>query len=277
MSEKKILIIGKGFVGDAVGFALQKSHTVLYHDPAKGENYNLRQLGDLDGIILCLPTPMDDEGFCDDTLVNEYYWKIRGISNSVHVLIKSTTSIATLQNLQCEMDEYLTFSPEFLVAANARHDMVNAPFFIYSGVSSKGSVFWEELFKPCVKNWENVYFTDSMVEAGFVKYAINSFLATKVTFMNELYDLYNSITIGRGNFDNIIALTSLDKRIGASHMQVPGPDGKFGWGGACFPKDTSEFTKLAEFHMQPLILLETAIKSNIIHRMKDAKDFTNRK
>ena len=277
MTEKKILVIGKGFVGDAVGSALVKSHTILYHDPAKGENYNIRQLGDLDGIILCLPTPMDEEGFCDDSLVNDYYWKIREISNTVHVLIKSTTSVATLQNLQCELDEYLTFSPEFLVAANARSDMVNAPFFIYSGVSGKGAIFWGEVFKPCVKNWENAYYTDSMVEAGFVKYAINSFLATKVTFMNELYDLYSTITMGHGNFDNIAALMSLDKRIGASHMQVPGPDGKFGWGGACFPKDTSEFVKLGEFNMQPLTLLETAIKSNIIHRMKDAENSTNGK
>ena len=264
--EKKILIIGKGFVGDAVGFALSKINTIYYLDPDKGENYNLRQIDDLDGIVLCLPTPSDDDGYCDDSLVLDYYEQIRSKRKDIHILLKSTTSIQTLTRLEAEDDMYLTFSPEFLVASNAREDMVTAPFFIYSSASLVSPSFWVEVFKGCVKNVEHSIFCDSMVEAGFVKYAINSFLATKVSFMNELHALLKTATNGEGNFDNVTALMALDRRIGASHMQVPGPDGKFGWGGACFPKDTLEFVQFAQDMGEPMTVLESARRANRSHR-----------
>jgi nucleotide sugar dehydrogenase len=264
--NSNILIVGKGFVGDAVGFVLSKRHTIFYYDPYKNENYNMRQLDNLDGVVLCVPTPSDETGGCDDSLVLDYYLQIREKRKDLHILIKSTTSIETLNRLQCEEDEHLTFSPEFLVADRAREDMVHAPFFIYSSISSKSPIFWTEVFKGCVKNVENSIFCDSMVEAGFLKYAINSFLATKVTFMNELYALFNRTTNGKGNFDNVTAMMAMDRRIGSSHMQVPGPDGKFGWGGACFPKDTSEFVQLGQLMEEPLTVLEAARRANRSHR-----------
>lgn len=266
----RILVIGKGFVGDAMGWALEKAHTVFYHDPAKNENYNLRQVDTLDGVVLCLPTPSDEDGMCDDSLVLEYYRDMRSRKKDLHIIIKSTTSITTLNALQCEEDEYLTFSPEFLLASNARETLVTSKFFVYSGISAKGALFWSEALKPCVKYGDNAYFSDNMVEAGFMKYGINSFLATKVSFMNEMYDLFKSITIGKGNFDNVAFLMSLDPRFGNSHTLVPGPDGEFGWGGACFPKDTSEFYHLSKFHMRPLTVLGAAIEANADHRSKDA-------
>lgn len=261
-----ILIVGKGFVGDAVGFVLSKRHTVLYNDPAKGETYNMRQLDNLDGVVLCVPTPPHEDGTCDDSLVLEYYEQIREKRKDLHIMIKSTTSIETLTRLQCEEDRYLTFSPEFLVATRAREDMINAPYFILSSISVQSPSFWTDVFSGCVKNIENSIFCDSMVEAGFVKYATNSFLATKVTFMNELYDLFKRATNDVGNFDNVTALMSMDKRIGPSHMQVPGPDGKRGWGGACFPKDTSEFVLLGQAMDKPLTVLEAARRANLSHR-----------
>lgn len=264
-----ILIIGKGFVGDAVGFVLSKIHTIFWHDPAKNEHYDISILDDIDGVILCLPTPADDYGSCDDSLILQYYGDIRAVSKTLHILIKSTTSIETLNMLQCEDDEYLTFSPEFLVANNSRDDMFNAPFFIYSSTSITSKEFWVDIFRGCVKNIENSIYCDSMVEAGFVKYAINSFLAIKVTFMNEVYDLFNIMTNNGGNFNNVVALMSMDKRIGSSHMQVPGPDGKYGWGGACLPKDTSEFSNLAGLAEMKFTVLDSAIQANRTHRIKD--------
>ncbi len=273
----RILVIGKGFVGDAVGFALSKVHTVMYHDPDKGESYDLKYLDDLDGIILCLPTPSDSNGFCDDHLVTEYYDQIRGIRKDLHIMVKSTTSITTLQKLQSYEDEYLTYSPEFLIASKARESLISAKFFIYSSFKITGASMWTDVFQPCVRYGDEAYYCDSLVEAGFVKYGINSFLATKVTFMNELQTLFNSVTLNTGNFDNVTNLMSMDPRIGDSHMQVPGPDGMYGWGGACFPKDTSEFHKLSLFYHKPLTLLGSAIEANKNHRKKDAKNSVNGK
>lgn len=273
----RLLVIGKGFVGDAVGFVLSKVHTVFYHDPDKGENYDMRTLDNLDGVILCLPTPSDKDGFCDDSLVVRYYEDIRAKQPELHIMIKSTTSISTLTDLQRKEDPYLTYSPEFLIAERARETLINSKFFLYSSFKIGGASHWAGMFMGCVRYCDETYYCDSLVETGFVKYGINSFLATKVTFMNELESLLKSVTLGKGNFDNVANLMSMDPRIGDSHMQVPGPDGMYGWGGACFPKDTSEFHKLSLFFNKPLTVLGSAIKANEQHRKKDAKNSANRK
>ena len=83
----------------------------------------------------------------------------------------------------------------------------------------------------------------TLEEASFVKYAINSFLAMKVLFFNQLYD---AIGETNANFATIIKAVGMDDRIGSSHTKVPGFDGKQGYGGACFPKDTSAFTKFSD-------------------------------
>ena len=97
--------------------------------------------------------------------------------------------------------------------------------------------------------------------ASLVKYAINSFLATKVIFFNELRDVY--INSGsEGSWDDFVQLISKDTRIGSSHMSVPGPDGRFGFGGACFPKDTSALESYAKNLNVQMELLEKAISLN---------------
>ena len=83
----------------------------------------------------------------------------------------------------------------------------------------------------------SVKFTD-MKTAAYAKYTINSFLATKVIFFNELQSMF-----GEDGFDELTQIVSMDDRIGRSHMMVPGPDRQYGFGGMCFPKDTSAFVK----------------------------------
>jgi UDPglucose 6-dehydrogenase len=97
----------------------------------------------------------------------------------------------------------------------------------------------------------------SLINAGYAKYAINTFLATKVIFFNELKNMYSEEA-----FDELTDLISLDDRIGNSHMMVPGPDQKYGFGGKCFPKDTSAFAVSARRIGSPLKLLEKAIDIN---------------
>jgi UDPglucose 6-dehydrogenase len=81
----------------------------------------------------------------------------------------------------------------------------------------------------------------------------------KVVFFNELFHLFN--TSSGSSFDSLTEIVSMDDRIGNSHLQVPGPDGDYGFGGACFPKDTKAFVQFAK-NKQPLKLLEHAIKLN---------------
>jgi len=105
-----------------------------------------------------------------------------------------------------------------------------------------------------------VYKTD-MVTASMVKYCINSFLATKVTFMNEMYDVLKA---AKGtDWPTFTKIIENDPRIGNTHMKVPGNDGQRGYAGSCFPKDTNALAWFArEILNTPFTQLETSIKIN---------------
>ena len=79
--------------------------------------------------------------------------------------------------------------------------------------------------------------------AEMIKYFTNCFLATKVSFANEIYDLCKKLNL---DYDKIVEYSLGDDRIGSSHLSVPGPDGDFGFGGHCFPKDLSALIYLTE-------------------------------
>ena len=97
------------------------------------------------------------------------------------------------------------------------------------------------------------------IEASFTKYAINTFLATKVTFFNQLYDA--TVSMG-ANFNHIVAAIDADPRMGSTHMKVPGFDGKRGFGGACFPKDTKAFNST----FKGFTLLDNVVTINNTYR-----------
>jgi UDP-glucose 6-dehydrogenase len=105
----------------------------------------------------------------------------------------------------------------------------------------------------------------SPTDASFVKYGINTFLATKLTFFNELYDTIKDFG---GNYGRIANAIGTDPRIGQSHTRVPGFDGKRGFGGACFPKDVSAFINFTT-HMP---LLEYVMDRNNKYRSEYEKD-----
>ena len=105
-------------------------------------------------------------------------------------------------------------------------------------------------------------------EAALAKYIINSFLATKVVFMNEIKALADKTGI---NYDTVINMVSSDYRIGPTHIRVPGPDGNLGFGGGCFPKDVTALLKFAESVGSSLSLIETANKKNTMLRLTPPK------
>ena len=169
----------------------------------------------------------------------------------VPILIKSTISLELIDILQD--DYYLTYNPEFLTEENAFNEFMNQKFAIFGGAECR---FWYEVFKNAGVKMDKVKFT-SMKNAAFAKYTINSFLATKVIFFNELRGLYSS-----KSFDELTELVAMDSRIGESHMMVPGPDMKRGFGGKCLPKDTAAFVTSAKRKGSPLTLLEKVIEIN---------------
>jgi len=265
----QIVIIGFGFVGTAYASLLKNTYQILVQDPPKSMIVPDSVISNehLDGVIICVPTPTTPSGKCDDSLVVNEYYRIRELNKTIPILIKSTTSLDTLRLLGNIKDNHLVFSPEFLTAKNAISDLKNSNYIIMSP-RNDASATWSYILSNCFKNYlVKFYYTDTMEEAGLIKYTINSFLSTKVTYFNEIKELYDELGIG-DDFNKFIKLVGLDSRMGISHMMVPGNDGKYGWSGACFPKDNAELTTLARSADTPLLLLETAIELNERHKLK---------
>ena len=268
----RFCVVGLGFVGKAIYSVLSDKHEVYIIDPLNfqiSRNYfasldglNEARGVEIDGFIICVPTPQHDGGRCDDTLVSDYVLEIQKHHPNSQILIKSTTSVETLDALG--RSDKVTFSPEFLrgsVGTDPTQEFRDSNFAIFGG---KGGRWWHEVLSQLMTIKE-VRFLD-IASAGFLKYSENAFLAMKVMFFNELEELYKSTY--DTNWDAMIEALALDKRIGMSHTQVPGPDGLYGFGGHCLPKDTSEFTTWAREMNSPLHLLEEARKLNEVYRDK---------
>ena len=246
--ERKLLIVGFGVVGQAVYEGLVENNNIDILDIEPNDDIDYSSY---DGIILCLPTPQGPRGECDDMLVEQYIQIIRMEVPAVPILIKSTISIGLVELL--EDDQEVTYNPEFLTEADSNKDFCYQKFAIFGGHHCRS---WYELYINSGIKIKKVRFT-SMKNAAYAKYTINSFLATKVIFFNELYNMYCD-----DGFDELTEIVAMDERIGKSHMMVPGSDREFGFGGMCLPKDTLAFATSASRKGSPLKLLEEAILIN---------------
>ena len=256
---KKIGIVGCGFVGKAVDYGFTSNIEKFLVDPKLGTTLeDLSKFGP-EFIFICVPTPMSDDGNQDSSIIEEVLANINNMFNDVVVIVKSTVLPNTILNIS-KMSDHFVYNPEFLREKSANEDFVNSDSLILGGDDDdidKVYKLYRE-FSDC--NIKEVYRTD-IVSASLVKYAINTFLASKVIFFNQLNSIYKNL-IPENDWNNFIKIVSSDKRIGSSHMDVPGHDGRLGFGGACFPKDTSALLKLSSHLDEEFSLLKEVIKIN---------------
>jgi UDPglucose 6-dehydrogenase len=261
----KVGIIGLGFVGNAIMQSLDISCDLVLidKDPLKG-SHSYADLAECEGVFICVPTPFGNNGVCDTSILEEVLENLKGYDNVI--ISKCTAPPLFYKNLNKQYPN-LVHSPEFLTAANASRDYMGGKFIILGG---RVRAYLEQAEK--ISKWGQPNATDiaysSIEEASLAKYTINSFLATKVSFMNEIYQL--AIAIG-ADYNAVAKMVSLDNRIGHSHLRVPGPDGSFGFGGMCFPKDTAALLKYAEELDVPLNVLDAAVKKNLLLRLTEPK------
>lgn len=258
----RIGIVGHGFVGQAVDYAFTHPHVVKFYVDPKHDT-TIDDLIDWKPHItfICAPTPMAESGFVDASIVEDAVLKLIEHTEG-GVIIKSTVPPDIIDRLYNSLyeDDYkrLTVNPEFLTESSAKEAFINAEYHIVGGhpdaCKAVASIY--DAFSLCTAR-EFVFMTGP--EAAFVKYGVNSFLATKVTFFNQLYD---SIEKFGSNFVTIANAIGRDPRIGVGHTRVPGYDGKRGFGGACFPKDTKAFTMFDK----DLTLLEKCVSINNDYR-----------
>jgi len=237
----KIGIIGNGFVGKATNLLTNKNITSLIYDKnpelCLPKNTILEDLNQCDIIFICVPTPMNKDGSIHLDIVESVveYLKLK-LRDNIFLVVRSTVLPGTCLKLET------FFMPEFLTENNFEEDFKRCREWIFglSDDNEKNILFKEyinKLFKCAIKEtciyYDKLTFVQSF-EAEMIKYMRNTFLATKVAFCNEIYNYCYQNNIDYNLVKNI---AFNDKRIGLSHTDVPGTDGKFGFGGTCFPKD----------------------------------------
>ena len=245
-SEAVVGIVGHGYVGKAVEEFFKGFVQTKIYDKFK----SLSSLQDVirysHVIFVCVPTPMNvNDGSCHTKIVEDVLEEIRSTSVEIGrdvrefvVVLKSTVSLGFTEKMRTKLTPLrLVFSPEFLTEANSVEDFKNSNRIIIGGSVDDARVvyrFFEEVCEEKIEqNLLHILACDPTV-AEMVKLFTNAFLMTKVLFSNEMYQVCQKMGVG---YSEVAALSSLDERVGVSHISVPGPDGQFGAGGHCFPKD----------------------------------------
>jgi UDPglucose 6-dehydrogenase len=257
----EIIIAGYGFVGKAVGRAIKEKNIIHIVDPKINDSI-VSDYKYAEGVIICVGTPSTQLGDCD---VSQIYAVMDTVPETMPVLIKCTIRPDYLNRLLVNYPKHsICYSPEFLRAATADEDFANQEYMVLGGKEPNN--LWSNLFQNSLKNLNTIEYC-TLTEASMVKYATNCFLSVKVAFFNQIYDMCQQ---NGADYNRIVELLQLDDRIGKSHMQVPGPDGSRGFGGACFPKDTNAFIHYTD----QLGLIHTLVESAIKYNKKIRKTLT---
>ena len=203
---------------------------------------------------------MNEDGSCNTLIVEKVVEELCTGNDKNIIVIKSTVPPTTTKKLQERYKNPICFNPEFLVERTAIKDFENTDTVILGGVldaTTKLKQFYSKIFPSAY-----IIKTDSTT-AELVKYLINTFLSVKVSFANEIHNICQQLSV---DYDKVIEYSIHDNRLGNSHWAVPGPDGKFGFGGSCFPKDVNALIKVAECMDIPTSVLIGAWATNLIVR-----------
>lgn len=241
----KIGIIGQGFVGGTCYEAFSKieGYEVRAYDkdPERSKN-SFEEVVESNVIFVAVPTPMDlDTGECYTHIVDKVVAQIRAKNTDSYIVIKSTVPPGTTERLNFSYGK-IAFSPEFLTEANAYTDFVNLPYQIvgYSeesqlddeGFGLIGDIFIDA-YKQGIMQSREIY-SISARTAELCKYTRNTYLATRLSFFNEIKLVCDKLKIP---YDELKYFAGLDERVG-NHYNTVDPENP-GFGGHCLPKDLS--------------------------------------
>lgn len=249
----KIGIVGMGHVGTAM-YDLFK--TAIIYDKYKKIG-DRQQLCDCDCVFVCVPTPMGSDGSCDTSAVDEV---LEWLDSNV-IVLRSTVPVGYTDRKSIELNKHIVFQPEYY------GETVAHPF------SNLNSRTWVTLGgeadarNMAISAYKTVYNADvqfSLVDAKtaeLAKYMENAFLATKVTFCNEFYDIAEAYGI---DYNQLRETWLCDPRIGRSHTFVY--EDNRGFGGSCLPKDLSAIIHQANSKSVDASFLESVREKNKQYR-----------
>jgi len=263
-------IIGQGFVGSAVREGMKDYFNIFAFDkdPNKFSSatsiFNIVE--NVDVTFLCVPTPMRKSGECDLSILKSALTEISNCVTALNkknfiVVIKSTIPPGTTETLNTEFSNLdIVFNPEFLTEANAVNDYINQNRIVIGG-ERPGTTKVKQIFSKAFPKIPIIKTSSTIAET--IKYVTNTFLAMKVSYANEIYQLCQKLNI---DYDKVIEYARYDERLGNSHWSVPGPDGHFGFGLSCFPKDINSLIYQGKMLGVDTTMLEAAWKKNLMVR-----------
>jgi UDPglucose 6-dehydrogenase len=257
----KIGIVGGGFVGGATALLKCDAITTITYDldPSRCSppGATVSDLLDADFVFVCVPTPTHADGSCNTVIVERCIGTLKaaGVQN---IVLRSTVPPGTSTRLG------VSFMPEFLTEANWRRDFFLCNLWVFAGLTEEVNERFRLLLTTAAEagviQSSNVLCVGSS-EAETIKYVRNNFLATKISFFNEIAAICKA---GGIDYDVVRQGVGADSRIGSSHTLVPGYDGHYGYGGTCLPKDAS-----ALLHYATSIGVESHIIKATVRRNRD--------
>ena len=281
---QKIGIIGNGFVGSSVSFGFSPqtgcdADVKVYDKDVSKSTHTLDEVvNDSNFIFLSVPTPSNQDGSISLDIIYDVFEDIHNVidyekDNQPIILIRSTITPGTTSKIQVKYPKMnIVFNPEFLTERSAKYDFINQSRFIVGG-SWGNTMMVENLYKWRFGESTPVIKTNYQT-AELIKYMNNCFFATKVSFLNEMYQIAEKCG---ANWEEAVEGFVRDGRIGHSHLAVPGPDGKFGFGGSCFPKDIQAMINFAEsMGVEPDVLRGVWEKNLDVRPEEDWKELKGR-
>ena len=264
-ADATVGIVGLGYVGSAVQQHFARAMPVKTYDKPKNIG-DIRDVAKADLIFICVPTPQRAaSGACDTSIIDEVVAGIAANAGKPPLLIvKSTIPVGYMETLQTRYPAMrFLFSPEFLTEKNAANDFNHCNRVIFGGThhnAIEAAAFYRTADPSrWVGNARTQMYCLPFRGAEMVKLMGNAFLMTKVLFANEMYNLCQAAEI---DYNAVRYCVALDSRIGPSHLLVPGPDGKHGAGGTCFPKDMASLINLfEEYQVSQRVLTAVAARN----------------
>jgi UDPglucose 6-dehydrogenase len=213
-----------------------------------------------DIIFIAVNTPMNKDGSCNTSIVESVIIALDmlNLESRKVIVIKSTITpgfTEWINNKITSPNLSVVFNPEFLTEANFIEEFKNQDRIVLGGDADACRMV-KDMYSKIFTDAENLtgyhnideskltqYLLTDSTTAEMVKYVANTFLATKVSFFNEMKQICDKLGV---DYDEMVSYVMYDKRIGQSHYSVPGPDGKLGFGLSCLPKDLNSIKFLAK-------------------------------
>lgn len=237
----RIGLVGHGFVGKALYEGMKHVLFVKVYDkfcPLSPEEGGVNSLADLaklaEVIFVCVPTPMRPDGSCDVSIVTSVVKEIESYGQGNVVVIKSTVPPGTTEKLHHERNSLtgVVFNPEFLTEKNYIDDFKNQTRIILGSSDYTAAAIVKRVYQRAFPDVPIIKIEPTVAE--MIKYTTNTFLATKISFANEIKQICDILGV---DYDEMIKYALYDSRLGNSYWSVPGHDGHYGFGLSCLPKD----------------------------------------